>query len=144
MNLTNIFNFEFELELNNLNKIKNSRGVNRLIAGEFQKYLYTCTLLCQTMCCTFRSSARNLFERVDIWKWDVVNFLFKSFWLDTMRLKDITVNIYQCLTKVCLTSGAKVEFGAVRPNYRVEIDFFNYHAPSDCGSSLSSVVQKLF
>lgn len=31
-----IFNFEFELELNNLNKIKNGRGVNRLITeGEF-------------------------------------------------------------------------------------------------------------
>ena len=40
-NLTSIMNFDFELELNNLNKIKNSRGVNRLIIteGEFQKYL---------------------------------------------------------------------------------------------------------
>ena len=37
-----IFNFEFELEVNNLNKIKNSRGVNRLITeGELKKYLYT-------------------------------------------------------------------------------------------------------
>ena len=37
VNLTSILNFEFELELNNLIKIKNSRGVNRLITeSEFK------------------------------------------------------------------------------------------------------------
>ena len=50
----------------------------------------------QTVCCTFPLSAtKNLFERVDIWKLYVVNFLFKSFGQDIIRLKDITVDIYQ-------------------------------------------------
>jgi len=34
--LTSIFNCEFELELNNLNKITNSRVI--ITEGEFQKY----------------------------------------------------------------------------------------------------------
>ena len=59
----------------------------------------------QTVCCTFPLSAtKNLFERVDIWKLYVVNFLFKSFGQDIIRLKDITVDIYQCHKEVCITS----------------------------------------
>ena len=40
--LNEYFKFEFELKLNTLNKIRNTRGVNRLITeGEFKKYLNT-------------------------------------------------------------------------------------------------------
>ena len=40
VNLTSIFNYEFKLELSNLHKIKNSRGVNRPITeGDFKNYI---------------------------------------------------------------------------------------------------------